>query len=298
MSLAVADFISLLMFGLNGVTRGHFRDHLFTARFEVFVYFPVCVTSTTASILLIVCVTCERHIALTRPVFARNHCTPATARKLVVAVWLLSCLVNLPRWFVFELDTSGELARTSFGGSDVYAVLAWVYFVVFTVGCSVSLLVLNTLLIRGLRRASAKRRLLTTRERSRNDDVRLTRMLIAVVIIFLAGELPSAIFSRLIVAAVARKRSAPVMAEDWYMVCVCVATICVVTQHSLNFVCYCAFNKRFRCEFRRMFCASATPTSGAYVTTTNADRGGPNSCHVNNPDSRNFIDNEIDLKTM
>ena len=293
LGLALADFMSLLMFGLNSLFRGHFLREPITTHFEVYAYIPVGSTSTTASILLIVVVTCERHVALTHPIIARTRCTPVNARMLVTLVWLASCVINLPRWFVFDVDASGALVRTQFGASRLYAVLAWAYFIVLTVGCSASLVVLNSLLIRGLRRASAKRRLLATRDR-RTDDVRLTRMLVAVVVIFLAGELPSAIFSRFIVAAIARRRSAPVLQEDWYAVCACVATVCVVTQHSLNFLCYCAFNKRFREELARKFCGT-TGALGVVSGTNGAREDYAKESHLH---EHSIHDTAIPLQTL
>jgi len=94
----------------------------------------------------------------------------------------------------------------------------------------------------------------------------LTRTVIAVVIVFILGEVPSAMTSRNMIVALfgldagggPSGRNAPdVLRSVGYRIAVLVSTTLVVMQHSANFVVYCVFNRRF-CDFlrRQMVCGA------------------------------------------
>ena len=257
-SLAVADFLSLLLFGINSIGRGHF-PHVFTwEMFETFVYFPMALITTNASVFMIVSVTIERFVFLYRPMKAKWWCTQCKARRLVTVLWIVSVIMNIPRFFVFKVTADGKLGYTTFGKSTVYTAISWIYFLVFALGCGLILIVFNILLIRGIHATNEKRRQLQcsqSNEQEKSEENRLTRTLISVIFLYLVGELPSNIFSRLVFSAILGEGNQDVMKNLWYEFCLCIATIFVVLQHSLNFVFYCVFNKRFynilkkRCQF-------------------------------------------------
>ncbi len=61
MALAVADLLSLVLFGINGIGRGHYpRTHSW-ATFDAFVYLPIGFITTGSSIILTDAVTIERY---------------------------------------------------------------------------------------------------------------------------------------------------------------------------------------------------------------------------------------------
>ena len=76
------------------------------------------------------------------------------------------------------------------------------------------------------------------------DEARLTRTLIVLVCVFILGETPSAFTSRsMVVALLGGDQS--ILQSGGYRVAVLVSTLLVVAQHSINFVVYCVFNRRF-----------------------------------------------------
>lgn len=77
------------------------------------------------------------------------------------------------------------------------------------------------------------------------DDFRLTLTLIGVVLVFLLGEVPSALLSR---NTVVPFKGEEVLEKNWYRKALLVCTLLVVNQHSTNFIVYCLFNKKF-CSF-------------------------------------------------
>ena len=280
--LAVADFCSLLMFGVNGVGRGHFPDQYGWKVFDIFVYFPVCLTTTSASVFLIVTVTVERFLFLYHPISSRSWCTRRAARRVVAVVWLVSVLVNIPRFFVFRITATGGMERTAFGASRAYHALTWSLFLLVAVGCGVALIVFNALLIRGIRRANEKRQSLKTSgggggergREERREELRLTRTLVSVIFLYLLGELPSSLFSRLVFSAILGPDKQHVMTSYRYLLATCLATICAVSQHSLNFVFYCVFNKRFYRIFKTkcLLCGPQQPCGQHSELATIVDR--------------------------
>lgn len=252
-ALAVADLLSLLCFGVNGVGRGFYDGHRGWRAFEVYAYFPLGSSSTTASVFLTVTVTVERYAFIYHPLRSKAWCNRAVARRVVAAVALGSVAVNIPRFFAMRVGGSGQLEFTRFGLSAYYSSIVWIYFSVISVGSCVCLVVFNTLLIIGIHRTHRKRRALvgggggsaaSANNKSR-DEMTLTRTLIIVVCVFMVGELPSSFTSRSFFVALVGRKDHELLFAPGYRVAVLVSTGLVVAQHSLNFVVYCVFNRRF-----------------------------------------------------
>lgn len=261
--LAVADSLSLFFFAVNGIGRGFYPNHLAWRAFEVYVYFPCCTTTTTASILLTVTVTIERYAFIYHPLAAKTWCHQKTARKVVFVVWAVSVVINIPRFFVHAVGDQGELKFTSFGNSQSFAYLSWIYIFLLSLTTALILVVFNILLIIGVRRTNAKRRALCAGgggdvsgaygARQHREETTLTRTLIIVVCVFIAGELPSSFTSRSLFLALIGRSDKSLLLTTGYRVAVLISTILVVVQHSMNFVVYCVFNRRFCDVLRRHY---------------------------------------------
>lgn len=253
-ALAVADLLSLCFFAVNGIGRGNYPDDYAWRVFEVYVYFPLGHSTTTASVLLTVTVTVERYAFIYHPMKSKAWCNQVTARRVVAAVAALSFLVNIPRFFVMTADGDGHLKFTDFSRSTFYVYLSWVYFSLLSLAPSLSLIFFNALLIIGIRKTGQKRKSLfanrTGNDRSQ-EEATLTRTLIIVVCVFIAGELPSSFTSRSLIVALICGGDQSLLKTTGYRIAVLVSTILVVMQHSLNFVVYCVFNRRF-CSVLRL----------------------------------------------
>lgn len=271
--LAVADFLSLLLFGINGIGRGYYKGIYGWAVFEAYIYFPCGLISTNASVLQTVTVSVERFVFLYRPLQAKRWCNRSRARYIMAALWLASVLVNIPRFFVFKIGDDGPLGYmlgyTPFGKSAFYSALSWIYFFVVSVATAVLLIIFNILLIRGIHVTNARRRTMQSAmsQHQRQDENRLTRTLVTVIFIFLVGELPSAMLSRSVVVGILGHGRRDILSTRGYRVAVLIATVLVVLQHASNFVVYCVCNKRFWAVFKRKFC----PCIGKSSTTANLD---------------------------
>lgn len=253
-ALAVADLLSLCFFAVNGIGRGCYPDSYAWRTFEVYVYFPLGHSTTTASILLTVTVTVERYAFIYHPMQSKTWCSQMVARRVVAVVAAVSFAINIPRFFVMTVDANGHLEFTDFSRSQFYVYLSWVYFSLISLAPSLSLIVFNTLLIIGIRRTGRKRKSLfgTRNGNSRSqEEATLTRTLIIVVCVFIAGELPSSFTSRSLVVALISGGDQSILTRTGYRIAVLVSTILVVMQHSLNFVVYCVFNRRF-CSVLRL----------------------------------------------
>ncbi|KAK2152281.1 hypothetical protein LSH36_335g02018 [Paralvinella palmiformis] len=253
--LAFADGAMLLLFFINGIGRGNFPKSSGWRFFEAYLYFPCGFATTTAGLLLTVIVSMERYIFIYKPMRARTWCTRRTARILTGLVWAFCVAVNLPRFFVFEVNTElGKLEYSEFGRSMMYIYMSWFHLLFMSCGCGLALIVLNILLIRGLHRTQNRRQALGARrtEHQRADDHRLTRTLISIVFLFLMGELPSALTSRALVVGLSGDPC--VVETKAFKIMSLVSTILIVLQLSLNFVVYCVLNRRFWAVFKEQLC--------------------------------------------
>lgn len=149
--------------------------------------------------------------------------------------------------------------------------LSWLYFLVLAVGSSVMLTVINILLIRGLRHQSIRRTSMTLSTISRisgkrRSDAHVTRMLVVVICVFLAGEIPSASVSRLL--SVDLFDSEHDGGSLFHRTASLVAYTFVVVQHSLNFVIYCLTNTAYSSALRCLFCGEPSIGRPNYRNTS------------------------------
>ncbi len=87
------------------------------------------------------------------------------------------------------------------------------------------------------------------------DETRLTRMFITLVCVFVIGELPSALLSRGIVVAFVGENAKKTLDSKGYQIASMIATVLVVTQHSVNFIIYSVLNTKFTRAFQSAICA-------------------------------------------
>lgn len=299
-ALAVADLLSLFFFGASGVGRGHYAYDPGWNAFEAYVYFPLGSVATVASILLTVTVTVERYAFIYHPMRSKAWCNRATARKVVAAAVGVSAALSVPRFFAMRVGDKGRWEFTEFGRGEYYSSYAvCVYFGLVSVGSCLCLVVFNTLLVVGIHRTHRKRKSLVgstaaaakSGNKNQQDDATLTRTLVMVVCVFVAGELPSSLTSRsLFVALVGGGGGGGGGNHDLlnatnYRIAVLVSTALVVAQHSLNFVVYCVFNRRFYAVLRLQF-LSLVRCSGKKPDLS-LNRPSPKAAEIREPRSNN-----------
>jgi len=312
--LAVADLLSLFFFGVNGIGRGYYLNDPGWRAFEVYAYFPFGASTTTASVLLTVTVTIERFAFIYWPAESKAWCTKATAQRVGLAVWTGSIVINIPRFFILRVAENGKLEYTWFGQTAFYHYLSWSYFFCISLGSGVCLIILNVLLVVGIRRAGARRQSMQSRsvlirtdtdqctagasslrsngefgqgsqtkndganepangvstrqsprDRQREkDEATLTRTLVVIVCVFIIGETPSSFTSRSMVVALLGGDQT-VLESVGYRAAVLISTLLVVSQHSVNFVVYCVFNRRFCDSIRQLLVKNCSGRGGGSV---------------------------------
>ena len=252
--MAASDFSMLLFFMINGIGRGNFPDNSDWRIFEAYVYFPCGFVMSSAAAVLTVVVSLERFVFIYKPMRARAWCNRLIARRVTAVLWILCVAFNVPRFLVFKLNVvEGKLDYSEFGKSSSYKYLSWFQMLFLSCGSGLALIILNILLIRGIREKNNRRVALGARSNThQKDEVRLTRTLISIVFIFIMGEIPSALSSRAIVVGLSGDPC--IVNTKAFKITSLVSTLLNVLALSLNFVVYCVLNRRFWAVFKEQLC--------------------------------------------
>ena len=151
--------------------------------------------------------TVERYIAVRYPIRGRVLCTESRARRVIVTVYLICFTATLStpfEWTVVELVnpvtnvTLLEATYSSLGNDEIYQkVYYWFTSITFTLLPLTLLIIFNSFLIQSVRQSQKLRFLMThptsdREERAASNEIRITVTLIAVVIMFLVCQLPTA----------------------------------------------------------------------------------------------------------
>ena len=225
---------------------------------------PIAFTCQVLSIWLTLAFTVDRYIMICHPFDGARLCTVGRARRAIVVLFACAVTFNVPKFFEYRtattsicrlgfnstsLITNAVSDLTSFGSSPVFLELyhSWFY-ILFVCGVPlISLVVLNSALLRAVRQSMRKQKELTASEAKNNDT---TVMLIAVVIIFFICQVP-ALISRIIWSVIKN----PTAFRELHLFLINeVGNLCIILNSAINFVPYYFFGKRFRAEFRRLFC--------------------------------------------
>ena len=166
---------------------------------------PCAVIAQTCAVWLVVILTADRYIAICRPLHACQYSTRSRARRVVVLVWILSILYNLPRFFernivavtdpvtnVTSMRVYKSALRQNVANIVVYKTI--LFFVVRFFAPLTALAFLNLKLINAIRRSHQ----LQNKQSQRASGSRSTRtsiehyssLLVIVVLVFLLCEIP------------------------------------------------------------------------------------------------------------
>jgi len=221
---------------------------------------PAAVTFQVTSIWLTLAFTVDRYIMICHPFKAERMCSVSRARKVIVFIYILGFLFNIPRFLEYTTETiklpgfDGNVEHrkivqyTKIGQNQLFIDLVHSYlYLTFVCGIPfLTLAILNTFLIYAVHLSRKKGKLINAKEKKRNDT---TIMLIGVIVIFLVCQGP-ALISRM------------VYAFDFFLATTSftfhrineVGNFLVIVNSAINIVPYYLFGKRFRKEFWRVFC--------------------------------------------
>ena len=263
-SLAIYDMLVLLFMSLflaiptiyleKDILEGYYFAYPYM---HPFVY-PIALIAQTGTVYTILAFTVERYIAVCRPLHAANTCTMARTKRVILIIFISSITYNIPRFFEYQTKqiwsddynrTIATIEFTEIGKNKVFQEVYFIYtylIVMFLLPFSL-LTVLNILLIRAVNHAKATRHAITS---SSSKETNLTVMLIVVINVFLACQLPALVDNMMVTIFGLEKLNCSV---DWVRFTT-ISNLLVVVNSAVNFILYCTVGKRFRKVFIKIFC--------------------------------------------
>ncbi|CAM1301867.1 Uncharacterised protein r2_g1168 [Pycnogonum litorale] len=231
----------------------------------------------TASIWLTLALAVQRYIYVCHAAVARTWCTND---RVIRGIWLIFIFssVHISTRFFDQTFTESELIDpvtntttsmcrmdiaswvTNYITQNVYFGTYYVFRVFFVhLGPCLSLVILNVLLFKAMRKAQINRERLfkdkTLRSDCRNsgrDSNCTTLMLIVVVSVFLAVEIPLAVTTTIHITANILTK-APVGLYDRLNTTVLFTNFVMMMSYPVNFAIYCGMSRQFRETFKELF---------------------------------------------
>ncbi|RZF42710.1 hypothetical protein LSTR_LSTR001505 [Laodelphax striatellus] len=241
------------------------------------------------SIWLTVTLAVWRYIAVAHPQHNREWCSMQRTICVILTGYLVCPLICIPVYFSFDItpkvglvDDAGEFSKSNDSSTPVhnatlyyvslselsqannnllYDVNFWIYSVVIKIIPCIALTILSLRLVCALMDAKKRRQKLTSSssrksvknlDKERQTD-RTTRMLLAVLLLFLITEFPQGILGLL--SAVLNKQ----FFNECYISLGEVMDILALFNSAINFILYCAMSRQFRTTFSILFRPSWMP---------------------------------------
>ncbi|VVD05509.1 unnamed protein product [Leptidea sinapis] len=299
--LAVADVFVMLEY----VPFAIYRYLLFPGQTErpyswaVFMLFHMHFTQIlhTASILLTLSLAVWRYVVIKYPAHGPSLCTDRRCTVAILTSFVLPIIICIPSYFVFTIHEDYAMDHrpskvyfvdSNYNGS-LYQINFWVHAVLIKLLPCVILTVISAWLIRVLYHANMRKKALkgynacpvtvtdtgngnvftrrsTKRSKAERRTDRTTRMLVAVLLLFLLTEFPQGILG-LMSGMLGR-----CFFKQCYNLFGELMDALALLNGAINFVLYCSMSKQFRTTFRQILrakCASAPrATSQTELQTT------------------------------
>lgn len=289
--MAVADlFVGLVPapFTIFYFTLGYYRKILhqelwwcYMSHYLMDVLPPVC---HNIAIWLTVLLAFQRFMYIQYAVTAQNLCTIKNVRWASLLIVFISILSNVQKYYevtfdIFrgnrayydpDIETSVVQNHSVFCinrntiipesmGDMFFPIYIWTRAIGFVVLPSVLLVVLNVLLIIGLRKAQERRNRLLCENRPREanrqkESNNTSLMLVMVVTIFLVVNLPQAGFFITMCIDTAAGLDLELFRTNYAYLFVMVCNMLIMATYPVNFGIYCSTSTQFRDTFKRIFC--------------------------------------------
>uniref|UniRef100_A0A915Q692 G-protein coupled receptors family 1 profile domain-containing protein n=1 Tax=Setaria digitata TaxID=48799 RepID=A0A915Q692_9BILA len=237
-ALAISDTIIILTaFFLFFIENLRYKSLLLSEIFAILtpLAFPLGLTAQSLSVFLTVTSAIDCYILIySNPNFKRRFCSTSSSLKIVAIIFMLAMLYNSPHmleisvitcWNVIYAEKSIDVCPSDLRQSQLYLTVyyAWLYTAIMAVGPVLILIVLNSLIIIGLRNAL-----------SVSGESDIITLVLVVCLFITCNVLPLTVnFLELIVGYV-----------NSYLIDL--SNLMVVLNSSCNFLIYFAFGSRFR----------------------------------------------------
>ncbi|KAJ9588517.1 hypothetical protein L9F63_018114, partial [Diploptera punctata] len=240
-------------------------------RWAVFVLFHSHFTQVlhTISICLTLVLAIWRYIAIRFPERSYMLCTDRRCNMAIAIGYILPLIVCIPTYILFKIQATlvlehGEvivLYHIGMEDDELYDVIFWIYSIIIKLLPCVILTVISCWLIKALYRANRRKQALkgynncnnplaqekrqTTKSEKRTD--RTTKMLVAVLLLFLITEFPQGILGLL----------SGLLGKCFFRTCYYlfgeVMDILALLNGAINFILYCSMSRQFRMTFAILF---------------------------------------------
>ncbi|XP_037068728.1 sex peptide receptor-like [Pollicipes pollicipes] len=266
--LAIADIMVMVMyvpFTLNYYLQA-FGEASFSYSWAVFMLTYVHVTQVfhTVSIWLTVVLAVWRYVAIGHPSLNREWCSMKNTSVAIVSAYIFCPILCIPSYLTFAITPMGNFTdRFVVGFSDLSKgndkflekFNFWMYSVHVKLLPCIILTIFSCCLISELMKAR-KRKVELLRKMSAGQSkqscaerqaVRTTRMLLAILLLFLLTEFPQGILSLM----------SGILGKDFLGQCYNklgdLMDILALINSSMNFIFYCSMSTQFRSTFQHLF---------------------------------------------
>jgi len=201
-----------------------------------------------STVWLTVLVSCERYVAICRPLDVASVCTVSRVRRAVVAILFSSIVFNVPRYIEFQVDSSGtRLEKTDVGHSWYfrYVYTCFLYSLTLFIAPLAALIFLNIRLVMALHKGRSEWIRLQYRQQREQS---LTVIPLTIVVVFFLGGTPSLAVN--VIDSIAPDIS---MTHTYFVSFMLVANFLVVVNSASNIIVYCLVGTKFRSKLIDMF---------------------------------------------
>ncbi|GAU88306.1 hypothetical protein RvY_01032 [Ramazzottius varieornatus] len=219
----------------------------------------------SASIWLTLMLAVQRYLYVCHPSRARTLCTVPRVTFGIAVIYTIAISYNLPRFFEgvsitidypWNCEIHNQCVRIDAYWADWYLpVYYWFRVTCVNVIPCLLLVVLNVFLVVSLNKAQANRKRLFSERKQESskqrDSNNTTMMLIAVVFVFLAVELPLAGITLVFIIQNTWKLS--IIHPRELAVIITFSNLCIALSYSIYFPIYCSMSRQFRDTFKSLF---------------------------------------------
>ncbi|CAJ0584405.1 unnamed protein product, partial [Mesorhabditis spiculigera] len=220
----------------------------------------------------------QRYVSISYPFYSRHLCSVKNVRLATMIIMVVSLVCGFPKsidlnymlyeGWIFEGDgwsyTRNCLVGHTYvlklvGMNTYYNLYFWTRAILFIIIPSILLIILNALLIKGIRKAEKRKNRLLRERRPREaakqtDSNSTSVMLVIIVTIFLVVNLPQAFFMGILCVCETFKIRLHILDGLFPVVFLLVNNMLVMATYPINFWIYCVMSSSFRQTFKALFC--------------------------------------------
>ena len=254
--LAFADAITLILLLISNLNRYYVNlklDSDIWCKLHSF----IAGSASSSSVWLTIAVTAERFVAVCFPLKASTLCTRKTAGITTTCITMSVLLYCIQEFWFIELHPRGKVCMLAYEYIKTIQVLSWVGSALAVFIPLALLLVLNTAIVNGVRKAVASQKRMTSDGGNLGGDGQSKQITVTVLTVsctFILCNLPMATSN--LVEYFLMDINDPIGVSKFALAGY-TSQMLVALNHGVNFLLYIFSGKRFRDEFLEVFCCKS-----------------------------------------